>query len=127
MAHGQRLRYEPSAVVRHAVPKERLTKEYLLAFWFDHGRASVREWGDRPGILGVPIAYLRMVKIGLFGLATTLEWILALDSQRRFHSKGRVWMRAGQILELYRQSAAARHAVPAAIQQRGSKAIEKAG
>jgi glycosyltransferase involved in cell wall biosynthesis len=104
MAHGHRLRYEPSAVVHHMVSSERLTKEYFLAFWFDHGRASVREWHDGPRIWGIPRAYGRMLKIGLHGLAVTPRWILTLHSKRRFFWKGFVWMRAGQIVELYRQS-----------------------
>lgn len=127
IAHGQRLRYEPSAVVYHAVPSERLTQEYFLAFWFDHGRASVREWGDRPGIWGIPRAHLRMAKIGLLGLATTLGWILTLNSKRRFHSKGRVWMMAGQTVELYRQSVSSSRNAATAVIQDGPKTMEKAG
>ena len=43
MAAGEHLWYEPSAVVYHAVPENRLTKGYLLRFWFDHGRASIEK------------------------------------------------------------------------------------
>ena len=48
---GELLRYEPSAVVYHAIPESRLTREYLLAFWYDLGRASIREMEHRPDIL----------------------------------------------------------------------------
>ena len=119
MAHGHRLQYEPLAVVHHAVPSNRLTKEYFLAFWFDHGRASVREWVDRPGIGGIPRSYLRMLKIGLLGAAMTLRWTLTLASKRRFYWKGMVWMLAGQIVELCRESVNNdENAVTAAIQER---------
>lgn len=105
MAHGLRLWYEPSATVHHAVSRERLTKGYFLTFWFDHGRASVREWGDGPKILGIPRVYLRMLNVGLRELATIARWILTSQSNKRFFWKGFAWMRAGQLVELYRRSA----------------------
>ena len=45
MAAGERLWYEPSAVVHHPVPQDRLRREYLLDWWFDYGRALTREKG----------------------------------------------------------------------------------
>ena len=41
----ERLRYEPSAIVYHAVPPNRIQKSYFLAWWFDKGRAEIRELG----------------------------------------------------------------------------------
>ncbi len=38
LAAGEKLRYEPSAVVYHAVPKTRLQKRYFLKWWFDKAR-----------------------------------------------------------------------------------------
>jgi glycosyltransferase involved in cell wall biosynthesis len=103
MAAGERLRYEPSAIVYHAVPDNRLTKKYFLAFWFDHGRALVREAGRRADILGIPRHYLTMVKV-LMVLAPvrTLRWMVAFNRQWRFYRKGWVWMTAGEIVEMYR-------------------------
>ena len=40
---GERLWYEPDAVVYHEVPKNRLDKRYFQRFLYDHGRASIRE------------------------------------------------------------------------------------
>ena len=57
-AAGEKLRYEPAAVVYHAIPENRLKKEYFTAFWFDHGRARVRAMGPRPNLLGIPRHYL---------------------------------------------------------------------
>jgi hypothetical protein len=54
MRQGQRLRYEPLAVVYQAASSERLTKKHFLAFWFDHGRPTVRECGAGHNILGLP-------------------------------------------------------------------------
>jgi len=104
MAAGERLRYEPSAVVYHLVPEARLKKEYFLAFWFDHGRAGVREVEKRPNICGIPRNYFRILKTGALLAVRTLHWILVWEPQRRFYRKGWVWMTAGEIAEFYRQS-----------------------
>jgi hypothetical protein len=42
LAGGERLYYEPKAVVFHPVPAHRLQKEYFLDWWFDKGRADLR-------------------------------------------------------------------------------------
>ena len=57
MAAGERLRYEPSAVAYHPLQKERVSKRHLLAWWFDYGRASVRQWRRKPDVWGVPRYY----------------------------------------------------------------------
>src|SRR5260370_27931848 len=54
MAACERLYYEPSAVVHHPVPQDRLTKEYFLAWWFDYGRATSRERWNRASGSGIP-------------------------------------------------------------------------
>ena len=41
LAAGERLRYEPSAVVYHSVSGESASdKQYFLAWWFDKARAE---------------------------------------------------------------------------------------
>jgi len=42
LSAGERLRYEPSAVVYHAVSEDRIQKRYFLGWWFDNGRADAR-------------------------------------------------------------------------------------
>jgi glycosyltransferase involved in cell wall biosynthesis len=104
LAAGERLRYEPSAVVHHPMHENRVRKEYLLAWWFDFGRAAVREWERKPNVLGIPRAYFSMLKIVIAStLRRVRRWILALNPQRRFYWKCHVWMEAGQVAELYRQ------------------------
>lgn len=105
LAAGERLSYEPSAIVYHAVPESRLRRSYFLAFWFDSGRASIREMKKRPDILGLPRRYFTMLKIGALLLSKALRWTVTLNSQRRFYYKGLVWMNAGQIVEIYRRPA----------------------
>jgi glucosyl-dolichyl phosphate glucuronosyltransferase len=105
MAAGERLWYEPSAVVYHPVPENRLKKEYFLDWWFDYGRAMVREWGLGPDVWGIPRPYLRILKIGTIGLASRVsEWMTALEPKKRFFSKCMVWKIAGQIVETRRQA-----------------------
>jgi glucosyl-dolichyl phosphate glucuronosyltransferase len=105
MAAGERLRYEPSAVVHHPVPEDRLRKEYFLEWWFDLGRATMREVGRRRDIWGIPRHYLSVLKYGAVLIPfRTLRWFLALDPETRFHRKCWVWKTAGEIVEVYRSS-----------------------
>jgi glycosyltransferase involved in cell wall biosynthesis len=98
MARGEHLWYAPSAVVYHAVPENRIKKKFFLQWWFDHGRADIREDSKRCDSwhLGIPHAIRGM-------LSVTLRWLLALSSQRRFYFKTQIWLAAGQIVEAYRQ------------------------
>ncbi len=103
LAQGERLHYEPSAVVYHAVSEDRVRKKYYLDWWFDKGRADIRQFGipiNAWCILGVPLYLLRRVA------AWTLRWMVSLDPSGRFNSKLAVWAKAGEILECYRRSPA---------------------
>jgi glycosyltransferase involved in cell wall biosynthesis len=97
MAAGERLRYEPSAIVYHPVPKERLDKKYFLAWWFAYGRAMFRQTGKRPPVWGIPRPYFSIV-------SRTLRWLSSspLNPRRRFFWKSRLWVAAGELSEMYR-------------------------
>ena len=43
---GERILYRPSAVAYHPVVKDRIRKDYFLTWWFDYGRALIRERGS---------------------------------------------------------------------------------
>ncbi len=98
---GERLRYEPSAVVHHWVPENRLQKKYFLAWWFDKGRSRTREFGIRPDTKcywGIPPRlFCRMI-------TSTLRWVVAMHPHRRFYRKIQLWELAGEFAESYRQS-----------------------
>jgi GT2 family glycosyltransferase len=106
LAAGERLRYEPSAVVYHAVPERRVQKEYFLAWWFDKARADIRESGvpaeSRWRIAGIPLVFFRRLAVW------TLRWIVAIEPCRRFSCKLNTWISAGKILESYRLTRGAR-------------------
>jgi len=101
LAAGEPIRYEPRAVVHHAVPQKRLQKKFFLRWWFDKGRTDIREnrrMKDKL-VLGVPLVFLRKVTVGTF------RWVLAIQPARRFSYRLTVWFLAGKIVESFRRSA----------------------
>jgi glucosyl-dolichyl phosphate glucuronosyltransferase len=100
LAAGERLYYVPSAVVNHAVPENRLHKEFFLAYWHAYGRAQVRERGIRPGKWGIPRYYFSTAVLGV----NVVRWIRTLHPGKRFFNKCQVWMAAGKVVENYCQS-----------------------
>jgi GT2 family glycosyltransferase len=104
---GQRLWYEPTAIVYHSLPAHRLQKEYFLAWWRDKARADIRAFGLPQGtklqIAGVPLPLFRRLA------RWTLQWIIAIDPARRFFCKLKVWVMLGNIAECHRLSTLAKH------------------
>ena len=101
LAAGERLRYEPSAVVYHPILQNRLQKSYFLGWFFEYGRAMVHEWEGGPGILGIPKSCVALFRLGCNVFPTrTLRWMLARDPRRRFYCKCLLWATAGQIVEI---------------------------
>ena len=102
LAAGERLRYEPSAVVYHSVPEQRLQKNYFLTWWFDKARADVRTFGIPPGtrwfVAGIPLVLFRRIAVW------TLRWMVAIEPSRRFSCKLKVWGLAGTIVESCQRS-----------------------
>ena len=96
LAAGEHLWYEPSAIVYHPVARDRLEKEYFLAWWFDKSRADVRAYGPPVGsklrIGGIPVCLFRRLAVW------TLLWIVAMGQSRRFSNKINVWYAAGQVV-----------------------------
>ena len=104
MEVGERLRYEPSAIVYHAVPEDRLKKDYFLTFSFDDGRSTIRTTARRRDVWGIPRPYLSFLKhLVVLAPVNILRWLLALGRQNRFYRKCWVWCTAGEIVELYRR------------------------
>ena len=103
MAAGEHLWYEPSAVVYHAVPEKRLKQRYFLRFWYDHGRASVREdWSGKSGNISQALSeYYRTVK-AFPRPRVAAKGLLAKDPKKRFYHKCLVWMKMGQMIEMPR-------------------------
>jgi hypothetical protein len=114
MAAGEHLRYEPSAIVYHPVPVDRIEKRYFLAWWFDYGRALVREAGKSQDSREIPKVIGRT-------LPMTLRWMRTFDPQLRFYRKCWVWVAAGEVVEIYRQARGTKAPRDSAMRQAGGE------
>jgi len=107
LAAGQRLWYEPTALVYHSLSAHRLQKKYFLAWWYDKARADIRAFGLAPRhkffVAGVPLSLFR----GL--VKWTLQWLTSVNPAQRFSCKMKAWMKFGEISECYRLASRARH------------------
>jgi glycosyltransferase involved in cell wall biosynthesis len=102
LSAGERLRYEPSAIVYHAVPADRIQKSYFLDWWFDKARAEIRESGipsdTRWFVAGIPMYLFHRLAVWI------LRWMCGAGPARRFFGQRQAWWVAGTILECFRQS-----------------------
>jgi glycosyltransferase involved in cell wall biosynthesis len=92
LSAGERIRYEPDAIVYHPVPAEKLTKKHLLKWGFDKGRGDAREINVRPSQGSRQLA------------AWIFRWLTAFDPVKRFHAKVIVWEKAGALREWWHKS-----------------------
>lgn len=91
LAAGEKLRYEPSAVVCVAIPEDRIRRAYFLGRCFDWGRGEAK-------LFGKPRLHL------LCSTATWMvRWMITLEPRKRYHRKLVVWEKMGSIAGLYRQ------------------------
>ena len=99
---GERLRYEPSAVVHHPVPQSRLRKKYFLSWFFWDGRSALVKSGIPPEtkwfLAGVPLYLFRRL------VRWTLQWLVSLTPSKRFSCRLNVWANAGTIFACYQSS-----------------------
>lgn len=100
LAAGERLRYEPSAVVHHPVPESRMTKRFVLRWSFWYGNSEIVEMGPpsdaRWLIHGVPLYLLRRL------VRWTLQWMISIPASRRFSCKRNLCYILGIIVACYR-------------------------
>jgi glycosyltransferase involved in cell wall biosynthesis len=105
---GERLSYEPSAIVYHPVLEERLNKKYVLEWFFAYGRAVTLQKAKRSAVLGIPWRYISIFNIAVRLLPLKIgHWMMAVNPQRRFFCKCRVWQTAGEIAELWPRNSVA--------------------
>jgi glucosyl-dolichyl phosphate glucuronosyltransferase len=103
MRAGVQLRYEPHAIAYHPIDKSRLQKPFFLNWWFDYGRAEVREGPNLPPIFGIPRPLVRIMILSAVEMPKRiLRWILESEPKGKFYYKCRVRVTAGQIKEKYR-------------------------
>jgi len=113
LALGERLRYEPSAVVYHTVPPHRVQKKYFLDWWYDKARADIHVRGIPEGsgwsVAGVPLVLFRRLAVW------TLRWVVTFQPRKRFACKVKVWINLGEIRECYRLSGMAAPSRPTPV------------
>ncbi|HTY84409.1 MAG TPA: glycosyltransferase family 2 protein [Silvibacterium sp.] len=96
---GERLKYEPLAVVYHSVSPQRLQRSYFMRWWLDKGRADFREHGfpnAKWSVFGIPLAELRRLTMA------ALRWIPTIEPSLRFERKLKLCGKFGEILECRR-------------------------
>jgi len=100
MKARERLRYEPSAIVYHEVPANRLKKRYFLSWWFGHGRVMMRLREKRPPKWHMPYEFFSIGKriVGLMPYGVR-KWMRAPNPQGKFFWKCWLWMTVGEIYE----------------------------
>jgi glucosyl-dolichyl phosphate glucuronosyltransferase len=93
---GERLRYEPDAIVYHPVPEDKLNKAHILKWWYDNGRSYTRESNVHPLLL--------FCRLSLW----TVRWLMAVDPRMKFYRRLVVWEKYGMLSEHWRKMLAAR-------------------
>jgi len=103
LAASERIRYEPTAIVHHPVPAERLNEKYFRNWWFDFGRGRIIERARRPSLLGLSREWFSILNLlWRFLPVRTMRWLLTLSPPKRFYHKCQVWLTVGEIVQNYR-------------------------
>jgi len=99
---GERLHYEPTAVVHHPVPEDRLSKKYFRNWWFDYGRTRIIERGMRPTVFGVSRSLLSFGSLMFRYLPfRLLRWVFTTDIQRRFYNECEMLQTFGELVQTW--------------------------
>lgn len=96
LRQGEKLVYSPRAIVRHPVHPDRITKRYFLRYYFNNGRAGLREERWPTGAVlyfGVPRYMFRSL------LGKCSKWLFSLGSEKRFYRKAQMYSLVGQMAE----------------------------
>lgn len=104
LAAGERLRYVPSAVVYHPVPEGRITQEYFLSWWFDYGRALIREFDEGPDVHGNSRGYFALAGCAAEITYRTMRATFAVVPYKRFIHKCKERLAAGRMTEILSRS-----------------------
>lgn len=99
MARGERLRYEPDAVVRHLIPESRTHRWYVLRWWYWFGRSEIADSGPPDAkwvISGIPLyLFHRFAR-------WALQSMISIEARRRFSCQRNACYIAGTVVGCYR-------------------------
>jgi glycosyltransferase involved in cell wall biosynthesis len=95
---GEKLRYEPSAIIHHSVSDQRLRKQYFLKWWFEKARSDEGEAkSGRDAEWYYPLYLVRSLSFW------TLRWMFTIRTRERFACKLKVWIKIGQICGMFQR------------------------
>jgi glycosyltransferase involved in cell wall biosynthesis len=96
---GEPLTYAPGSIVYHPVEKNRMEKGFFSSWYYDYGRASIRQKGIPSGafrLFGIPVYHLfKSLPLNAF------KWVFALSPARRLYYKLNACLVAGKIAESF--------------------------
>lgn len=95
LRNGERLIYNPGAIIYHPVERERVTQSYFQRWYFQYGRTSARA----ARILAVHGRVRPQTRLLRSLVASLVKWAMARDQQRRFYYRLYVCETLGRILE----------------------------
>jgi len=97
LAAGEKLLYVPGAIVHHDVAEPRLHKSYYLTYFYNYGRALVREGRERTS-MGYLVGLGNRVLVHV--PKRVRFWWKETDKGTRFFFKCLVWAMFGEIAEM---------------------------
>lgn len=100
---GERMRYEPAAIVYHPVREDRFNKNYHLSYWFDFGKSSIVERGEQTDVYGIPRDYFSLVRQLMRGSLMWLQGMLTTRPNKKFFCQCMTQMHIGMAVELHRR------------------------
>ncbi len=98
---GEQLRYEPKAVIRHPVEEYRMTKRYILKWFYWDTRSEIVDAGlpeTRWSIKGVRLSDFRRLA------RWALQWLVSTSPRSRFFCQIQMWKVVGTAVASYHES-----------------------
>jgi glucosyl-dolichyl phosphate glucuronosyltransferase len=101
LRRGGKLCYEPNAIVRHPFDTERISRKYILDFFFQVGRYKALETESKPAVYGIPRRYFTIVNLLGFECPKRLyQWLSTSEPAQRFTWRFVLSASLGQAYEL---------------------------
>lgn len=87
---GEKIIYDPRAIVRHEIKTERLRKSYFLGQFYEYGKSDVLERREPP-------CYFHLLTCLFFWMPRRIAgWLLSFGPQRRFYMRCWIWRQWAQ-------------------------------
>ena len=100
IAAGEKLRYEPNAVIWHPIAESRMKKSYLLRWYYWEAKSEIADVGQLEtgfSIYGIPVLMFRRI------VRWSVQTLLTTNAQERFRCQRNLWKSAGAISAYYQR------------------------